>query len=119
MGANVSELPRQEGMPLDHPSSMLDSRSHRSCASWVTCASHDSVFRCAATMQRLALEAVEKAAFDAMEKARQETENDRMEWEEKLTWDALELRDRNLKRLVSDYRPNHGPSSHAGNRRRC
>ena len=43
-----------------------------------------------------------KAVRDALEKLHQEAENDRMEWEEKLTWDAYELRQRNLTRMVGE-----------------
>jgi hypothetical protein len=51
-------------------------------------------------VQRAVQEAREVAAKEAAERAHQETENDRMEWEERLTWHAYELQVRNLKRMV-------------------
>lgn len=51
-------------------------------------------------MQRAVQEARELAAKEAAERAHQEMENDRMEWEERLTWHAYELQVRNLKRMV-------------------
>jgi len=43
----------------------------------------------------------DKLAHEALERLNQEAENDRMEWEEKLSWDAYELRQRNLLRMAS------------------